>query len=80
MVLLYAVPMGLFAGTVMRERGIPWAWRFDFNRRPVAQESVVESALLRSNFRSFKTAFLYTSCTQIFRLHPFSETVFDGHS
>ena len=34
MVLLCAVPMGLFAGTVIRERGIPWAWRFDFNRRP----------------------------------------------
>lgn len=32
---------------------------------PVAQESVVDSALLRSNFRPFKTAFLYTSCTQM---------------
>jgi hypothetical protein len=31
---------------------------------PVAQESVVDSALLRSNFRPFKPAFLYTSCTQ----------------
>jgi hypothetical protein len=33
---------------------------------PVAQESVADSALLRSNFSPFKTAFLYTSCTQIF--------------
>jgi hypothetical protein len=32
---------------------------------PVAQESVVDSALLRSNLRPFKTAFLYTSCTQM---------------
>jgi len=32
---------------------------------PVAQESVVDAALLRSNFRPFKTAFLCTSCTQI---------------
>jgi hypothetical protein len=31
---------------------------------PVAKESVVDSALLRSNFRPFKTTFLYTSCTQ----------------
>src|ERR1700716_1329221 len=31
---------------------------------PVAQESVVDSALLRSIFRPFKPAFLYTSCTQ----------------
>src|ERR1700676_5713770 len=31
---------------------------------PVAQESVVDSALLRSIFRPFKTAILYTSCTQ----------------
>jgi hypothetical protein len=30
---------------------------------PVAQESVVDSALLRSIFRPFKTSFLYTSCT-----------------
>ena len=37
---------------------------------PVAQESVVDSALLRSNFRPFKTAFLYTSCTQIFGVDP----------
>ncbi len=34
---------------------------------PVAQESVVDSALLRSIFRPFKPAFLYTSCTQIAR-------------
>ena len=32
---------------------------------PVAQESVVDSALLRSIFRPFKPAFLYTTCTQI---------------
>src|SRR5467141_2041968 len=32
---------------------------------PVAQESVVDSALLRSIFRPFKPAFLYTNCTQI---------------
>ena len=31
---------------------------------PVAQESVVDSALLRSIFRPFKPAFLYTTCTQ----------------
>jgi hypothetical protein len=29
----------------------------------VAQESVVDSALLRSIFRPFKPAFLYTTCT-----------------
>ena len=33
---------------------------------PVAQESVVDSALLRSFFRPFKPAFLYTKCTQQF--------------
>jgi hypothetical protein len=32
---------------------------------PVAQESVVDSALLRSIFRPSKPAFLYTICTQI---------------
>jgi len=31
---------------------------------PVAQESVVDSALLRSIFRPFKPAFLSTTCTQ----------------
>src|SRR6266404_6338951 len=34
---------------------------------PVAQESVVDSALLRSIFRPFKPAFLSTTCTQIAR-------------
>jgi hypothetical protein len=33
---------------------------------PVALESVVDSALLRSIFRPFKPAFLYTTCTQTF--------------
>ena len=37
---------------------------------PVAQESVVDSALLRSIFRPFKPAFLYTSCTQIAGVNP----------
>src|SRR5436190_10503414 len=34
---------------------------------PVAQESVVDSALLRSIFRPFKPAFMYTTCTQSLR-------------
>jgi hypothetical protein len=42
-------------------------WNFNVVPRfgPVAQESVVDSALLRSIFRPFKPAFLYTSRTQI---------------
>jgi hypothetical protein len=44
-------------GTLATDRVSGWI-------EPVAQESVVDSALLRSDFRPFKTAFLYTSCTQ----------------
>ncbi|MGA3200383.1 MAG: hypothetical protein ABSD89_13415, partial [Halobacteriota archaeon] len=44
------------------------------NPEPVAQESVVDSALLRSNLRPFKTAFLYTSCTQIAGVNPLDGT------
>src|SRR5260221_11966501 len=41
---------------------------------PVAQESVVDSALLRPIFRPFKPASLYTSCTQIAVLYEGRES------
>ncbi len=40
------------------------------SRGPVAQESVVDSALLRPLFRPFQTDFLYTTCTQIAGVNP----------
>lgn len=49
-------------GSLASDRISGW---IELHLGPVPQESVVDSALLRSNFRPFKTAFLYTSCTQI---------------
>lgn len=66
-----ARPKGRDQNVSRRNRGSLATDRVSGGIEPVAQESVVDSALLRSIFRPFKPAFLYTSCTQIFGMNPY---------